>query len=191
MKKNRAVFLDRDGTLILETDYLSSLKQIKFFKNSANAVKLLKERGFKIIVVTNQSGVARGYFTEAFVKKAHRHIKKVLDEQGAKIDAFYYCPHLKYAPVKKYRKSCTCRKPNTGMVMAAKKKYNLDLKNSFSIGDKLADVKLGHNSKMWTILVKTGYGDEEKKLIRDKNEKPDFFADDIYDAAKWIIKKAK
>lgn len=186
--KNKAAFIDRDGNLIVETGYMDDVKKVRFYSRSISALKLLKEAGYKIIVVTNQSGVARGYFTEKLVKDTHRHINILLKKYGLKIDAFYYCPHHQKAVHKKYRKDCSCRKPKTGMLEAAAKKYNIDLKKSFTAGDKLSDVKLGHNAGAKGILVLTGYGRKEKAKIKEKNIKPDFIAGDFYSAANWAIK---
>jgi D-glycero-D-manno-heptose 1,7-bisphosphate phosphatase len=186
---NRAAFIDRDGNLIHEVGYINSLERIKFYRRSIKAVKLLKENGYKIIVVTNQSGVARGYIPESFVKNAHKKISAMLAEYCLKIDAFYYCPHHpKKAVIKKYLVDCSCRKPKTGMIEAAVKKFNIDLKQSFTIGDKLTDVHLGKNAGTKTALVLTGYGKREKKLIKTDYDRPDIIAKDFYQAARMLVK---
>ncbi|MCX8094190.1 MAG: HAD family hydrolase [Candidatus Goldbacteria bacterium] len=186
--KTKAVFIDRDGCLIKEMGYLNTLKNIKFYKNSIKALKLLKQYKYKIIVVTNQAGVAYGYFPESFVKESHRFIAKKLKKYGLKIDAYYYCPHHKKAKIKKYKKNCKCRKPATGMIHKAKKRFNIDLKKSYTIGDKLTDVKLGHNSGMKGILVLTGFGRWQKTLIKKEKIIPDYIAKDFFYGARWIIK---
>ncbi len=183
---NKAVFLDRDGTIIHDPGYLSDLKNFRLYKNSAKALKLLKRAGYKLIVLTNQSGVARGYYGEDFVEKTHRHMDKELGILGASVDAYYYCPHHKESPIAKYKKDCECRKPKPGMVNAAAKKFKLSLKDSFVIGDKLSDVKLGINTGMKSILVLTGKGRKEKKKIT-KESAPDMICSDIYSAAKRIV----
>lgn len=191
MNKNKAVFLDRDGVVLKEVGYLSDLKKISFYKGNIEALKLLKKNGFKLIVVSNQSGVARGYFTESFVKKTHKTIQERLKKHKIKIDAFYYCPHhIRDVKVKKYFKDCSCRKPKPGMVLKAKKRFNIDLKKSYIIGDKLTDIKLGKNTGMKTFLLLTGYGRQEKKLI-DRNLKPDYISKNLLSAAKIIIKGEK
>jgi D-glycero-D-manno-heptose 1,7-bisphosphate phosphatase len=190
LKKNIAVFIDRDGCLIHELGYISKLKNIKFFKRSFDALRLLQENGFKIVIVTNQSGVARGYFPESFVKKTHLYIAAELKKKGLKIDAYYYCPHHRKATIAKYRKDCDCRKPRQGMIKKAVKKFNLDLRQSFTMGDKLSDVKLGHNGKMKGILVQTGFGRWQKTLIGKERVKPDFIAKDFYSGAKWVVRYA-
>ncbi len=185
---NKAAFIDRDGNLIHEVGYISSLDRIKFYKRSIKAVKFLKDNGYKIIVVTNQSGVARNYIPESFVKNAHAKINNMLKKFGLQIDGFYYCPHHpKKAVFKRYLKDCDCRKPKLGMVKAAAKKFNIDLKKSFVIGDKLTDVHLGKNGKMKTALVLTGYGKSEKKLIKTAYDKPDVIAKDFYQAVRLLV----
>jgi histidinol-phosphate phosphatase family protein len=186
---NRAAFIDRDGNLIHEVGYISSLERIKFYSRSVKAVKFLKENGYKIIVVTNQSGVARNYIPESFVRDAHKKISAMLKKHGLKIDAFYYCPHHpKKAVIKKYLVDCSCRKPKTGMIDAAVKRFNIDLKESFTIGDKLTDVHLGKNAGTKTALVMTGYGKKEKKLIKTPYDRPDVIAKDFYQAARMLVK---
>jgi D-glycero-D-manno-heptose 1,7-bisphosphate phosphatase len=188
MKKNKAVFIDRDGCLIHELGYISTIKKVKFFKSSFEALGLLRKKGFKIVIVTNQSGVARGYFPESFVKETHSYIAARLKKKGLKIDAFYYCPHHKKATIKKYRKDCDCRKPKQGMINAAAKRFNLDLKQSFTMGDKLTDVKLGHNGGMKGILVLTGFGKWQKTLIRKERVRPDYISRDFLSGAKWVVR---
>lgn len=184
----RAVFIDRDGCLIKERGYINTLKNIEFFKNSIKALKLLKQNGYKIIVVTNQAGVAYGYFPESFVKLSHRFIAQKLKRYKIKIDAFYYCPHHKKAKIKKYKQDCNCRKPNIGMIIKSQKRFKIDLKNSYTMGDKLTDVQLGHNAGMKGILVLTGYGKKQKTLIKKEKINPDYIAKDFFHGAKWIIK---
>jgi D-glycero-D-manno-heptose 1,7-bisphosphate phosphatase len=188
-QQNKAAFIDRDGNLIHEVGYISSLNRIKFYVRSIKALQLLKDNGYKIIVVTNQSGVARGYIPESFVKSAHRRIDSLLKIHGLKIDAYYYCPHhAKKAISKRYMKDCDCRKPKTGMIKAAVKDFKLDLKQSFVIGDKLTDVHLAKNAGIRSALVMTGYGKKEKKLIKSSYDKPEVFAKDFYQAVRLLIK---
>ncbi len=185
---NKAVFIDRDGCLIKELGYINTLKNIKFFKNSIKALRLLRKHGYKVIVVTNQAGVAYGYFPESFVRESHRYISRKLKKHKLKIDAYYYCPHHKKAKIKKYKKNCRCRKPNTGMVLKARQRFNIDLKQSYTIGDKLTDVQLAHNAGMKGILVLTGFGRWQKKLIKKEKVVPDYIAKDFLYGVQWIIK---
>ena len=187
MKKNKAVFIDRDGCLIHELGYINSVEKIKFFRRSFDALRLLKAAGFKVIIVTNQSGVARGYFPESFVAEAHSYIAAELKKKNLKIDAYYYCPHHEKATVAVYKKDCECRKPRQGMIKKASKRFNLDLKQCFTMGDKLSDVKLGHNGGMKGILVLTGFGRWQRGLIRKERIKPDYIARDFYSGAKWVV----
>jgi D-glycero-D-manno-heptose 1,7-bisphosphate phosphatase len=184
----KAVFIDRDGCLIKEYGYINTLKKIRFFKNSVKALKLLKQNGYKAIVVTNQSGVAYGYFPESFVRQSHAFISKELKKYGVKIDAFYYCPHHIKAKIKKYKKNCKCRKPNAGMIIKAQKRFKIDLKKSYTMGDKLTDVKLAHNAGMKGILVLTGFGRWQKTLIKKERTTPDYVAKDFLYGAKWVVK---
>ena len=189
--KNKAIFLDRDGVLIREVGYLSDLAKVSFYNGNIEALKIFKKAKFKIIVISNQSGVARGYFTEEFVKKTHKFIQEKLKKFNLKIDAFYYCPHhTKDVKIKKYFKDCNCRKPKPGMVKKAEKRFNIDLKNSWVIGDKLTDIELGKNLKMKTILLLTGFGKEQRELMDDKT-KPDFICKNLYSAAKIIERSLK
>lgn len=165
--KNRAVFLDRDGVIIDNKHHLTKLSDVKFIRGSAQAIKLLN-KNFRVIVVSNQSVVARKKSTKAKVKKINDHIKRKLAEEGACIDAFYYCPHHP-----DFSGKCLCRKPAIGMLLKAKEKFGLDLYKSFFIGDKTHDIKAGKNACCTTILVKTGYGgsDEEYAVRPDYTEK--------------------
>lgn len=190
---NKAVFLDRDGNIIHDPGYLSDLKKFRFYKNSVKGLKLLQDSGFKLVVLTNQSGVARGFYGEDFVKATHKYMSGLLEKHGVKIDAYYYCPHHVDASVEKYKKDCECRKPKTGMIDMAVKKFKIDLKKSWSIGDKLTDVKLGKNAGTKTALVLTGKGKKQERKI-DAKTKPDIVSANLYSAAKKItagLKKEK
>jgi D-glycero-D-manno-heptose 1,7-bisphosphate phosphatase len=187
--KNRAVFLDRDGTIIDDVGYLSSAKGIHFIKGAITAMAALKKMGFKLIVVTNQSGVARGFFPESFVAVAHARLQKLLRPRNAAVDAFYYCPHHPDGTIKKYAKKCQCRKPLTGMLKQAKKDWNIDLKQSYMIGDHAADVLLGQNGGLTSIFVQTGHGRQEMTKIKSLQKQPDYIARSIRGAAVWIGKR--
>lgn len=141
MKK--CVFLDRDGVINRDLGYVSSISQIQINKNVGKSIRLLNEHGFIVIVVTNQSGVARGYFDESTVWEINQHIMEILAEEGAYIQEFYVCPHLIQGIVKKYAVACDCRKPNPGMLLAAKQKYDIDMAHSYLIGDKSTDIQAG------------------------------------------------
>jgi D-glycero-D-manno-heptose 1,7-bisphosphate phosphatase len=149
--KQKTIFLDRDGTLIEEVNFLHRVGDLRFFSYTDESVKLLKDYGYLVIVVTNQSGIAREIFTEADMHSIHDAIQDRLTE---KIDSFYFCPHLPDA-------GCRCRKPNLGMIEQACDDFEIDLENSWMIGDKTLDVELGFNAKLKTAMVKTGYGEKD------------------------------
>lgn len=188
--KRPAVFLDRDGTLIRDAEYLSDPSQIHLFSRTPRALKLLREAGFLLFVVSNQSGVARGYFKEPMVGKVHRRLQQMLRRKGARIDAYFYCPHHPKGTVKAYAKVCSCRKPGTGMVRQALKNYAIDLKRSYVVGDKMDDLLLSKKAHMaGGLLVKTGYGKENLKRFRKEPVKKTVVATDVLAAAQWILRK--
>ncbi|MEM7824387.1 MAG: HAD-IIIA family hydrolase [Candidatus Aenigmatarchaeota archaeon] len=193
-KVYRAVFLDRDGVINEEVNLLTEIKQVKILPNVVKAIKILKDLGFYIIVITNQPQVARGLLRESDVRNINNYIKKLLSRKGAKIDAIYYCPHhpeKHHQDIKpellKYRIECDCRKPNIGMLKKAEKKFNLNFKECYFIGDKSVDIQTGKNAGCKTILLKTGYGGKDKKY----DVEPDFVCDDLYEASKIIEKEVK
>lgn len=155
----RAVFLDRDGTMIEERGYLGRLDLIAPFPYTAEAIVRLRAAGYAVIVVTNQAGVARGYFTEAFVQQAHRHLDELLAPAGAAPDAYYYCPHHPEGVLEEYRIACRCRKPSPGLVEQAARDWDIDVTRSFVVGDKWLDVGLANQAGARGILVRTGYGE--------------------------------
>ena len=162
-KKLRACFLDRDGVLIEEVNYLSTPDQIHIFPEAVRALQLLKKNNYKIIVVTNQAGVARGYFNEDSISKIHNEIDRRLKPYNLQIDHYYYCPHHPDGSVEKYTGNCNCRKPMPGMILQAVKDCDLDINKSFLIGDKISDLLAAENSGCQGILVETGHGKEHKK----------------------------
>ena len=187
-----AVFIDRDGTATEEVGYLNNIERLKLIKGTSNAIGLLNKKGLKVIVVTNQAGVARGYFPEELIHKANERLKKLLSRSGAYLDGIYYCPHHPDGKNEKYRKTCNCRKPNPGMIETAADELNIDISRSYVVGDKLSDVLLAHNVGAKGILVLTGYGKGEiEYLSGEYKQKPDCVADDLYDAVKWILKDIK
>ena len=154
----RAVFLDRDGTINIEKNYLHKIEDFEFIPGAPEAIKKLKDAGFLVIVVSNQSGIARGYFDEQAVMLLHQHIQTLLKSYGTVIDAFYFCPHHPEEGLGDYKVDCDCRKGNPGMLLQAAKEYDIDLQNSFMVGDKLADIEAGKRAGCKSILVLTGYG---------------------------------
>lgn len=177
-KRARAVFIDRDGVLIRDADYLGTIEGLEVFKGAPLALKLLRTAGFKIVIVTNQSGVARGYFTMGTVRKIHAELKRRLAKAGARWDAVYVSPH---GPDSGH----PWRKPGTGMLLAAKRKFGLDLRASFMIGDKTSDVECARRAGCASVLVRTGSGGRDKAF----KVKPTAVRRDVLSAARWIVQK--
>lgn len=173
-KKQKAVFLDRDGTLIEEVNYLHRVEDLRFFDFTNESVKTLKENGFLVIITTNQSGIGRKIYTEDDMNSVHEAIQNHLTE---KIDAFYFCPHLPDA-------GCECRKPNLGMINQAQTNFEIDLENSWMVGDKKLDVEFGLKANLKTALVLTGYGEEHSKTL---TEKPNVVANNLWEVVKVIL----
>lgn len=186
----RVIFLDRDGTLNEEVNYLHRKEDLKILEGVTEAIRLFKEHGYKIVVVTNQAGVARGYYTEAEVEALHLYMNELLKPQGAEIDYFFYCPHHPEHGIGEYGKVCHCRKPATGMFEMAQQYFDVDKAGSWMIGDKLIDVEAGKNYGVHTVLVGTGYGagvHEEMTVCKEKGAMPyDIYAETLVDAAKAI-----
>ena len=165
---NKAIFLDRDGTINVEKDYIYKCEDLVFEEGSVEALKTFKNLGYILIVVSNQSGIARGYFTEEDLKAFNDNMNEKLKEESVEITEFYCCPHHPDG-LAEYKKVCDCRKPNNKMLEDAIKKYNIDREKSYMIGDKVSDIGAGLKSKLKTVLVKTGYGLKDMEKI-DKNE---------------------
>lgn len=178
MKK--AILLDRDGTINVEKDYLHKVEDFEFEKNVVEALKIFSSLGYTMAVVTNQSGIARGYYTEDDLKKLNEYIKKELEKHGVIIEKFYYCPHHPENGIGRYKIDCICRKPNTGMLDEAIKEFNIDRTSSFMVGDTIADIDAGSRAGLTPVLVKTGHGMETLQKIGDR--KIDIF-DSLYDFA--------
>jgi len=176
---NKAVFLDRDGTIIKQLPYLSDPEQVELLPNAVPGVKLLRAKGFKIIVLTNQSGIGRGYFSLATLKKVNNRFYELLGKSGVPLDKLYFCPH-------KPESHCNCRKPKPGMLEQARKDFDINLKESYIIGDKPEDIELGKFTGVCTILVLTGYGEETSKRDSIPKVAPNFIAKDLLEAANWI-----
>jgi D-glycero-D-manno-heptose 1,7-bisphosphate phosphatase len=186
-----AVFLDRDGTLNEEVEYLSEPGQIRWLSGTLEALRELKQAGFKLVVVTNQAGIARGYFTERRLHEIHETMARELAGAGAKIDAFYFCPHHPAEGLGDYRRDCDCRKPRPGLLERAARELKLDLASSFMVGDKRIDLEAGRAAGCRSILVRTGYGAQFEQTAGPQGLPADFIADDILDAAQWILRQAR
>lgn len=161
----RAVFLDRDGTINVEKEYLHRIEDFEFIPGAPQAIALLKQAGFLVFVTTNQSGVARGYFDLRDVDLLHQHIQRELREYSATIDGFYLCPHHPSEGVGIYRRECSCRKGAPGMLLRAAQEHALDLNASYMVGDKSSDIEAGEAAGCKCILVLTGYGITEVQRL--------------------------
>lgn len=185
---NKTVFLDRDGTINIEKNYLFRTEDFEFIQGSDKAIKLLNDNGYKVIVITNQAGVARGFYSEKDVKKLHDFINQKLEPIGAHIDAFYHCPHHPVAGIGFYKRICTCRKPNTGLFERAREAFDVDVINSYMIGDNIADIQGGNNFGVKTILVSTGYG---SKLHKEGGVKYDYYTANLLSAVEHILEQGE
>lgn len=194
---DKVIFLDRDGTINEEVNYLYKPEDLKIFPGVAKAIRALGDMGFKIVVVTNQAGVARGYYTCEDVERLHEYLNNCLKADGAWIDRFFYCPHHPVYGIGDYKKECSCRKPGTGMFEMAGKEYEIDKEHSYMIGDKLLDVEAGKQFGIHGILVGTGYGaGVHREQMRKQAEKKgdmayDIYAETLMDAAGYIMEREK
>ena len=185
-RRNPAVFLDRDGTMIYQVELLHEARQVRLLPHAAEAIRLFNEASLPVIVVTNQPVIARGISSEDDVSNLHRLLSKRLARHGAHIDAFYFCPHHPNATIERYRQTCECRKPNPGMILRAAADHNLDIRSSVMIGDTTQDVLAGHRAGLSTILVNTGHGGRDPWQY---DSPPDFKAPNLLAATHlWLAK---
>jgi D-glycero-D-manno-heptose 1,7-bisphosphate phosphatase len=185
-----AVFLDRDGVVIEEVSFLASITHLTLFPWTTDAIRALNRATLPVVVITNQSGIARGFFTEAFVDEVHREIAGRLAAGGARIDAYYYCPHHPDGRVADYTRSCDCRKPGRGLIDRAARDLNLDPARSFVVGDKWSDVELARAVGARGVLVRTGHG-AAAESHRAVGLTADAIVDNLAAAASWILKNLK
>jgi D-glycero-D-manno-heptose 1,7-bisphosphate phosphatase len=181
-----AVFLDRDGTLIEEVGYLDRVERVQFFPWSIAAIRALNLAGVPVVLVTNQSGVARGFFSETVVDDVHRHIGNMLAAGGARLDAYYYCPHHRDGTIAQYAIACDCRKPGRGLVDRAVRELGVDPAASFTVGDRWLDIALARNIGGRGVLVRTGYGADEERRPPD-GLSADAVVNNLVEAASWIV----
>ena len=180
-----AVFLDRDGTICEEVGYLNHVSRFRMFPFVPAALRRLNDSDYPVIVVSNQSGVARGYFPESLVQQVNQVMVQELSKSGAKVDAVYYCPHAS-------SENCSCRKPKTGMLDCAVRAHAVDLHRSFVVGDRYTDIELACNAHARGILVRTGYGEGELAWHAAKwPTAPDFVASDLTQAVDWILRQPR
>ena len=179
---NKAVFIDRDGTINIDGPYLDDPDKFEMYSGVGEGVKKLKDDGFKVIVMTNQSGIARGYFTEDVLLNIHERMKMEFNKFDVKLDGIYYCPHHP-------DDGCDCRKPKTGLFEKAIEEYNIDVNQSYMIGDKILDIVAGQKIGVKTVLIPEAHARDD--FISTKNEwecHPDYVGDDFVDAVEWILK---
>jgi len=186
-KLKPAVFLDRDGTINVEKDYLYRIEDFEFIEDAQEAIKKLNESGYLVVVVTNQSGVARGYYSCRDVELLHEHIQSCLQSKNARIDKFYYCPHHPQKGVGPFKMDCDCRKGKPGMLLQAANDLQIDLGRSFVVGDKSADIEAARAAGCTPVLVRTGYGETTLQAMQGADVKVCL---SICEAADFICSKS-
>jgi D-glycero-D-manno-heptose 1,7-bisphosphate phosphatase len=187
----RAVFIDRDGTISEEVGYINHPSRFRVFPYTAAAIKHLNDHGWLAIVVTNQAGVARGYFNEAMIETVHAEMNREIEQQGARLDAVYYCAHHPSVGDPPYRFDCDCRKPKPGLIRRAVEDFDIDLSASWMVGDRYSDIELAKNAGVHSMLVLSGYGLGEWEHQRQTwKEQPEEVADDLLAAVKIIVGKS-
>jgi D-glycero-D-manno-heptose 1,7-bisphosphate phosphatase len=183
-----AVFLDRDGTINEQMGYINHISRFHLLPGVGEAIRTLNEHYLPVVVVTNQSGLARGYFPETLLDEVHQEMTYMLAQEGARIDGLYVCPHHPEAKEERFRVDCTCRKPKTGLLEQAAADLHLDLRRSFVVGDRWSDLRCGAAVGATTILVLTGYGRGDAVYIGPGQlVQPDYIAEDLGAAVRWII----
>ena len=176
MSKRRFVLLDRDGTIIVERHYLSNPAQVELLPNAAHGLRQMRDLGLGLVVITNQSGIGRGFFDEMRLQQIHARLAELLAVEGIALDALYFCPHLP-------ADDCACRKPRPGLIESAAQALDFDPPHCFVIGDKACDIELGQRVGATTFLVRTGYGAPEAAHL---TRPPDYIVDDLGAAAQII-----
>lgn len=179
---HRAVFIDRDGTLVEARHYPSRPQDLILYNGICEELRILQERGFKLVLITNQSGIARGYFSEADLARMHDSLRSELESHGVSIDAIYYCPHHDEGVIEHLAVACDCRKPAPGMLLRAARELDLDLQQSWFVGDILDDVEAGNRAGCRTVLVDLGTESPPRRAIR----RPDYVGSDAVHAMRII-----
>jgi D-glycero-D-manno-heptose 1,7-bisphosphate phosphatase len=188
--KRRAVFIDRDGTISEEVGYVNHPTRYRVFPFAAEALRALNEAGWLAVLVTNQAGVARGYFAEEMITKVHALLEQELAHEGARLDAIYYCPHHPSVGEPPYRLDCDCRKPKPGLITRAAAEFDIDLTHSWMIGDRYGDTELARNAGTRAALVLTGYGRGEfEHQRRTWQHQPDLIAENLLAAVREILRR--
>ena len=188
--KRPAVFIDRDGTINEQMGYINHVSRFVLLPGTAEGIRLLNRHQYLAIIVSNQSGVARGYFPMELIDRVHAHMKDLLAKEGANIDGIFFCPHYPRGIVPEYSVECDCRKPGTGLVQKACEEFDIDMKNSYVIGDRCSDIELAERSNLQGIMVTTGYGlGDIEYVLPHKTFKPRHIAKDLLHAVRWIIEQ--
>jgi len=187
-KLRPAVFLDRDGTVNEQMGYINHISRFHLLPGAAQAIRMLNKKGIPVVVVSNQSGLARGYFPQELLDEVHEKMRELLAQEGALVDGLYYCPHHPEAKEERFRLDCDCRKPKTGMLLKAARELNIDLARSSLVGDRWSDIKCAHRAGCTSVLVLTGYGRGDYQYIGPGQDiQPAFVAEDLAEAVKWIL----
>jgi len=190
--RTKALFVDRDGTLIKEKNFIDNPDEVEPEENSIEAIKLARQAGYKIIILSNQSGVARGYFDEETVRRINQRVLRLFELNAAPIDDILYCPHHADGKIPQYSFECLCRKPAPGLIEKASRRFYINPFTSYVIGDKCSDVNLAYVTGAKAVLVRTGYGtDEEEKLNFTNSFRPESIENNLYDAVKYIVETEK
>lgn len=186
--KKRAVFMDRDGTVNEQMGYINHLDRFVLLPGAGKAIRLLNDADCLAIIVSNQSGVARGYFPVDLVHQVHDKMKALIRKEGATLDGIYFCPHYPNGKVSPYGTACDCRKPGIGLIEKAAAEFDIDMENSYVIGDRCTDIEMAQRAGLKSILVKTGYGRGDLKYVFPGLPfQPSHVADDVLDGVKWIL----
>ncbi len=190
--KKPAVFIDRDGTVNEQMGYINHVNRFVLLPRVVEAVKLLNGRGFLAIIVSNQSGVARGYHPLQLVHEVHDFLRRSLGEKGAFLDEILFCPHHPGGVVSEFTVDCLCRKPKPGLIEQACRTFEIDMSRSWVVGDRCQDVEMAHRCGLRGILVRTGYGmGEAEHVMPGMTRKPEHVAQDLHDAVHWILQREK
>ncbi len=188
--KRRAIFMDRDGTISEEVGYVNHISRYRLLPGSTEAIRLAREGDFLAVVVTNQAGVARGYFPESLVRQVHEKLGSLVRDAGADLDAIYYCPHHPHEGEPPYRRDCDCRKPKPGLIERAARDLGIDLSRSYIVGDSWIDIEAGARAGVPGVLVMTGYGrgllEHQRHRLRSE---PSHIAEDLLRAVRWILER--
>ncbi len=183
-----AFFLDRDGTVSREVGYVNHPSRLELLPRTAEAIIKARAAGYLCVLVTNQAGVARGYFPEEMIHETHQRLAGLLAAAGTSLDGIYYCPHHPNTGEPPYRQDCNCRKPRPGMLLTAARDLEIDLATSIMVGDKISDVEMGLAQGARGILVRTGYGRGEEAYQQNAwTVTPDYIADDLLAAVNWVL----